>query len=415
MLALIDCNSFYASCERVFQPKLNKRPVVVLSNNDGMVVAKSPEAKALGLDLGQPYFEIKNILKQHGVAVFSSNYTLYGDFSQRVVATLRELTSDIEIYSIDEVFADLAGFKHRDLLEYGHEMRNTIMKWTGIPVSIGIAPSKTLCKVANKIGKKGAGVVVLDTQEKIDDALRKYPIADIWGIGRQRARMLDRMGIDTAMQLRDMPDPLVRKKMTVTGLRLVHELRGIPCIPLEECPPAKKQIICSRSFGYFITEQCDMEQAMTTYAARAAERLRNEHSVAKAIMVYFETSRFSGPQYYPSMVINLPRETNYTPDIVNATLTAVRKMFRKGYRYRKGGVMLMELAALQDRQFNMLSPRNEERQEAVMQALDKVNKKFGANTLFYAAAGIKQEWKMMRGMKSPHYTTDWKELAVVKA
>jgi DNA polymerase V len=412
MLALVDCNSFYASCERVFQPKLAKRPVVVLSNNDGMVIAKSPEAKALGFDLGLPYFQIKDKLKEHGVAVFSSNYTLYGDMSQRVIATLRELTSDIEVYSIDEVFADLQGFLHRDLLEYAHEMRDTVKKWTGLPVSIGIAPSKTLTKVANKIAKKGQGAILLDTGEKIDQALADFPIQDIWGIGHRRAAMLWKRGIRTARQLRDLPDAWVRKKMTITGLRLVHELRGIPCIPLEEVPPAKKQIICSRSFGYFITELKDMEQAMTYYASRAAERMREQGLVTSDIMVFFETSRFSGPLYAPARVEHLPRQTDYTPDIIRAALTATRRIFREGFRYRKGGVMLMELSPLKQRQYDLLSPRNEVRQERMMQALDAVNRKYGSNSAFFAAAGIRREWQMMRQLKSPHYTTRWDELPV---
>lgn len=410
MYALIDCNSFYCSCEQVFQPKLIGKPVVVLSNNDGMVIAKNKEAKALGLDIGLPYFQIKDQLKAHKVAVFSSNYTLYGDFSQRVVATLRELTSDIEQYSIDEVFADLKGFAHKDPLTYGHEMRDTVKKWTGIPVSIGIAPSKTLTKVANKIAKKGAGVVVLDTPDKIDKALSDFPIADIWGIGHQRTKMLYAVGIKSAKQLRDMPDPWVRKKMTITGLRMVHELRGFPCIPLELQPEPKQQIICSRSFAYFITELKDMEQAMTYYASRAAERMREQNLVTADIMVYFETSRFSGPFYAPSKVMNLHRETNYTPDIVTATLNATRQIFRKGFRYRKGGIMLMGLSSAKERQFDMLSPRNEVQQEHLMKALDGVNKKYGTNSLFFAASGIRREWKMMREMKSPHYTTNWQEL-----
>jgi DNA polymerase V len=410
MYALIDCNNFYASCERVFQPKLNGKPIVVLSNNDGMVIAKSNEAKALGLDLGMPYFEIRDMLERHHVHVFSSNYTLYGDFSRRVVETLRELTSDIEVYSIDECFADLNGFLHLDLLQYGHTMRDTVKQWTGIPVSVGIAPSKTLCKVANKLAKKGPGVMLLDTPEKIENALRNYPIEDIWGVGWQRAKLLRLNGVGTALQLSDMPDHWIRKKMSVTGLRMVQELRGVPCIPLEEHPPAKKQIICSRSFGHFITELKEMEEAMVSYATRAAERMRQQKLVTRDILVWFETSRHNGPFYCGSRVQGLPRMTNYTPDILKATLAATRKIFRKGLRYRKGGVMVLELVPAATRQFDMLLPRNEEKQESVMAALDKVNRKYGDNTLFYAATGIRREWKMLRQMKSPHYTTQWEEL-----
>jgi DNA polymerase V len=412
MYALIDCNNFYASCERVFQPRLNGKPIVVLSNNDGMVIAKSNEAKALGLDLGMPYFEIRDMLEKHHVHVFSSNYTLYGDFSRRVVETLRELTSDIEVYSIDECFADLKGFRHLDLLKYGHTMRDTVKQWTGIPVSVGIAPSKTLCKVANKLAKKGPGAILLDTPEKIENALRDYPIEDIWGVGWQRAKLLRLNGVGTALQLRNMPDHWIRRKMSVTGLRMVHELRGIPCLPLEEHPPAKKQIICSRSFGHFITELKDIEEAMVSYATRAAERMRQQKLVTRDILVWFETSRHSGPFYCGSRVEGLPRMTNYTPDILKATLSATRKIFRKGLRYRKGGVMVLELVPAMTRQFDMLLPRDEEKQESVMAALDKVNRKYGDNTLFYAATGIRREWKMLRQMKSPHYTTQWDELPV---
>jgi DNA polymerase V len=412
MYALIDCNNFYASCERVFQPKLNGKPIVVLSNNDGMVIAKSNEAKALGLDLGMPYFEIRDMLEKHHVHVFSSNYTLYGDFSRRVVETLRELTSDIEVYSIDECFADLKGFRHLEFLKYGHTMRDTVKQWTGIPVSVGIAPSKTLCKVANKLAKKGPGAVLLDTPEKIESALRDYPIEDIWGVGWQRAKLLRLNGVGTALQLRNMPDHWIRKKLSITGLRMVHELRGIPCIPLEEHPPAKKQIICSRSFGHFITELKDIEEAMVSYATRAAERMRQQKLVTRDILVWFETSRHNGPFYCGSRVQNLPRMTNYTPDILKATLSATRKIFREGLRYRKGGVMVLELVPAMTRQFDILLPRNEEKQENVMAALDKVNRKYGDNTLFYAATGIRREWKMLRQMKSPHYTTQWDELPV---
>jgi DNA polymerase V len=413
MYALVDCNSFYASCEKVFQPKLANRPVVVLSNNDGMVVAKSPEAKALGLDLGMSYFQIKKLLKQHHVAVFSSNYTLYGDMSQRVIATLRELTSDIEVYSIDEAFADLKGFLHLDLLKYGHSMRDTVLKWTGLPVSVGIAPSKTLTKVANKLAKKCPGVVLLDTPPKIEAALEDYPIEDIWGIGRRRTAMLHNYGIRTAKQLRDMPDHWVRNNMTVTGLRLVHELRGLACIPLEEQPPAKKQVICSRSFGDWITELGEMEQAMAFYATRACERMREQKQVTRHVMVFFETGRFSGPQYAPSHVQELSMATNYTPDILQATLAVTRRLFRKGYRYRKGGVMLLELTPARQRQGDMLIGRNVLKLESVMKAVDSVNRRYGGNTLFYAAAGTNQGYQMLRKMKSPHYTTCWSELPVV--
>jgi len=412
LFALVDCNSFYASCEAVFQPHLQNKPIVVLSNNDGMVVAKNKQAKALGLDLGAPYFEIKDILKKHKVHAFSSNYTLYGDMSHRVMCTLRELTSDVEVYSIDEAFLDLRCFAHRDLLEYGRVIRETVMQWTGIPVSIGIAPTKTLAKAANKIGKKGDGVVVLDTKEKMDAALETFPIEDIWGIGSRRYKMLFQRGVRTAKQLRDLELKWVRKKMTVTGEQMVRELRGEPCYGWDEQPQSKKQIICSRSFGNFLTELKDLEEALVFYASRAAERMRQQGSVASDLMVFFETSRFSGPQYFPSAVVNLPRDTNFTPDIISATKAGIRKIFRKGYRYRKGGVMLMGLSPAGNRQYDLLSDRTESKQETLMKTLDGLNKRYGANSVFYAATGIKREWQMMRKLKSPHYSTNWDELPV---
>lgn len=413
MLALIDCNSFYASCEAVFNPKLKGRPVVVLSNNDGMVIAKNPEAKALGLDLGQPYFQIKDQLAKQNVAVYSSNYTLYGDMSRRVMETLRHLTTDLEVYSIDEAFADLSGFAHRDPVEYGHEIRNTVRQWTGIPVSVGIAPTKTLAKVANKYAKKGAGVVALDTPEKIEAALETFDIMDIWGIGHRRAKLLYAHGVRTAKQLRDLPDHWVRKKMTVTGLRLVHELRGTPSIPLEQHPDLKKQIICSRSFGHFITTLKEMEEALSSYATRTAERLRGQGEVASDVMVWMETSRFHGPLYCPAKVVHLPVATQYTPDIVKATLAATRRIFRQGYRYRKGGVMLLGLVPAPQRQLDLLTRRNEAKEAALMQALDSLNHKYGAQTLFYASSGVKPTWQMLRQLKSPHYTTRWDEVLTV--
>jgi DNA polymerase V len=321
MFALVDCNNFYASCERVFNPRLVGKPIIVLSNNDGCVIARSNESKALGIAMGEPYFKCKELIEKQGVIAFSSNYTLYGDMSARVMETLAQFAPEMEVYSIDEAFLNLDGMPG-DLTDYCRKIRNTVRQWTGIPVGIGVAQTKTLAKIANRIAKKSAkanGVLVLDKQKYIDKALSITEVGDIWGIGRQYARHLNAVGVFTALQLRDMPDTWVRQHLTIAGLRTVHELRGLSAIPLELAPAAKKGITVSRAFGHKLKEKDQIKQALITHVTRAGEKLRGQGLLAKHLMVFMHTSPFAQykPQYGGAKDIALDHPTDYTPDLIH--------------------------------------------------------------------------------------------------
>lgn len=415
MLALVDCNNFYASCERVFQPKLNGKPVVVLSNNDGCVIARSNEVKALGIPMGEPYFKIKHLIRQHDIAVFSSNYTLYGDMSQRVMETLREFTSDVEVYSIDEAFCDLSGFMHLNLDEYGHTLRHKVKQWTGIPISIGIARTKTLAKVANKIAKKADGVLVLDKPDYIKAVLSLVDVGDIWGIGRRWTAFLNGHGVKTGLDFASLPDHWIRKHMHIVGLRTAHELRGISCIPMEEAPKPKKNIIVSRSFGQSVTTLEGMLEAIVSYTTRAGEEMRSQGLIAKHIQVFLTTNRFNNDPYYAnSTTLEFPIATSYTPELVHYATMGMKRIYRQGFRYKKCGLMMMDLTSQHQPQFDMFDTQNREKESSVMKALDTVNNRWGAGTLFYAGAGIKKPWAMQRNLKSPHYTTEWGDLLKVQ-
>jgi DNA polymerase V len=410
MFGLVDCNNFYCSCERVFQPALNGRPVIVLSNNDGCVIARSNEAKKLGIEMGAPEFKMRPLIKQHNVAVFSSNYELYGDMSHRVMQTLMKLTSDVEIYSIDESFCDLSGFAHRNLTQYAGEMRQTVKQWTGIPVSIGIGSTKTLAKIANNTAKKSDGVLVLDSPEITQAVLSLFPVKDVWGIGRQYAKLLEAHGIKTALDLSRAPDEWVRKNLKITGLRTVHELRGIPCIPLEYQPPAKKSITVSRMFGRTISELRELEEAIITYTTRAGEKLRREGLQAKEIMVFFHSSPFKEPFYGGKRTFTLPQASSYTPDLVSYAVAGIKAAYRPGFAYIKAGLILSDLTPSTEIQENLFHKPDQPKHIAIMQALDMVNRRWGKNTLFYAGAGIAKPWSMRRNSKSPSYTTQWDDV-----
>ena len=410
MFALVDCNNFYASCERVFQPQLENRPVVVLSNNDGCIIARSNEAKKLGLGMGEPFFKVRPIVARYGVAVRSSNYELYGDMSQRVMQTLMGLTSDVEIYSIDEAFCDLSGFLHLDLEAYAWEIKDTVKRWTGVPVGVGIGPTKTLAKLANNAAKKADGVTVLHSEAMTKAILAMTPVRDVWGIGRQYDKLLEKYGIRTAYEFARARDSWIRKHMHVTGLRTAQELRGIPCIPLEEQPDPKQNIAMSRMFGRPITQLKDLEEVIAMYATRAAEKLRGEGLHANNMLVFFYTSPFKDGFTGASLAITLPRATSYTPDLVRFAIAAVRQEFRKGNAYIKAGLILSELTEPTREQLTLFSGGNDENRIAIMQALDTVNKRWGRNTLFYAASGVEKQWRMRRERKSPSYTTRLAEL-----
>lgn len=415
MYALIDCNNFYASCERVFDPSLKRRPIVVLSNNDGCVIARSAEAKTLGIEMGVPFFQIRAIALKEGIAVFSSNYALYGDMSGRVMQTLREFTADLEVYSIDEAFADLSGYAYLDLTEYGSLLREKVRQWTGIPVSIGIAPTKTLAKLANKIAKKQQGVLLLEHEADIQAALCATPVEEIWGIGRKWARFLESHGIQTAAALARAPDDWIRQHLTVVGLRTVHELRGLPCIPFEEAPSPKKSLTVSRSFGEPVTTLPGLKAAITAYMTRAAEKLRKEKQAARCLSVFLCTNRFNqnAPQYTNQTTVSLPCPTDYTPELIGYAVRAIEKLYRDGYHYKKCGVMLLDLCPKGQGQEDLFMASGNPKQLPLMQALDRVNARWGSGTLFYAGAGVKRPWAMKRQSKSPSYTTNWQELPTI--
>jgi DNA polymerase V len=349
MLALVDCNNFYASCERVFDPSLRTRPVVVLSNNDGCIVARSAEAKALGLKMGEPYFKVKELFDRHKVAVFSSNYALYGDMSQRVMKTLQQFAPEVEIYSIDEAFLNLGGF--RDLPGLARSIRETVRQWTGLPVSVGIAPTKTLAKVANNTAKKKAGyngVCVLDTPKAWEPVLDEFEVGDVWGIGTQYKKLLNRHGVNTALEFSRLPETWLRTHMSVVGARTAMELSGHACLELELNVDPKKGITVSRSFGKRITEYQELAEALAAYVSRAGEKLRREKLLAKHMLVFMHTSPFAkdaakDPYYAPSVSFSMPLHTHYTPELVHYALWALKEMYRPGYRYMKCGVMLTDL------------------------------------------------------------------------
>ena len=410
MFALVDCNNFYASCERVFQPKLERCPVVVLSNNDGCIIARSNEAKKLGIGMGEPVFKVRPLIERHGVAVRSSNYELYGDMSQRVMQTLMTLTSDVEVYSIDEAFCDLSGFLHRDLEQYAWEIKDTVKRWTGLPVGIGIGKTKTLAKLANNAAKKADGIVVLNSEAMTKAVLAMTPVRDVWGIGRQYDKLLEQYGIRTAYEFANARDSWIRKHMHVTGLRTAQELRGIPCIPLEEQPDPKQNIAMSRMFGRPISDLKSLEEAIASYATRAAEKLRRERLQANTMLVFFYTSPFKEGFTGASLAITFPRATDYTPDIVRYATAAVRQEYRPDNAYIKAGLILSELTDPARRQLTLFETGSDEKKLAVMQALDTVNRRWGRNTLFYAASGIEKRWSMRRERKSPSFTTRIDEL-----
>ena len=417
LFALVDCNNFYASCERVFNPRLEGKPVVVLSNNDGIVVARSNEAKALGIAMGVPEFQIRRLIRAHDVQVFSSNYVLYGDMSQRVMETLGQFTPNLEIYSIDEAFLSLSGFTSRDLTEYGREIRATVKRWTGIPVSVGIAETKTLAKVAARVAKRSknaAGVFNLATSQDRNALLAEIPVEDVWGIGANWARLLKRHGIATALALREADVHWVRGTMGVVGERLVRELNGVSCLPLEDCPPPKQGITVSRSFGRPVTSLSEMREAIAAYTARAAEKLPGERLAATVLTVFLTTNSFKDePQYSNAATIKLPVATGNTSDLLRYALPGVEQIYRDGYRYKKAGVMLTGLVPACQVQGDLFDRQDRERVQQLMRALDGLNDRMGAGTLRYAAEGQRQQWQTKFEHRSPAYTTNWTDLPVV--
>lgn len=412
MFALADCNNFYASCERVFQPELENKPIVVLSNNDGCVVARSAEAKDLGIKMGVPIFQIKQQVKFYNIRVFSSNYSLYGDVSNRVMSTISKYVPNYEVYSIDEIFLDLSGFeKLYNLVDYCKEIKYVVKRNTRIPISIGIAPTKTLAKAANKLVKKRfktEGVCYLRTQEDVKELLKDFDVEDIWGIGRKHSILLRKHGFDTALKLMNAPDAWIKKNLSIVGLRLVNELRGIPCLELDEVPSDKKNICVSRSFGKMIEDLDTLEQSLSTHANTASEKLRKQGSNSASISVFLQTNRFRSdlPQYFNSKTIDLSFPTNDSGNIIKAALKGLNLIYRQGYMYKKCGIYINEITPANDVQLNLFEEDDSEKKKKLNKAVDLLNNKFGRGSLKYAVQGYKNEWKLRQENLSKAFTTD---------
>ncbi|MGR7907037.1 Y-family DNA polymerase [Klebsiella aerogenes] len=421
MFALCDVNSFYASCETVFRPDLRGRPVVVLSNNDGCVISRSAEAKPF-VKMGEPYFKQKDIFRHHGVVCFSSNYELYADMSNRVMTTLEEMSPRCEKYSIDEVFCDLTGVRNcRVLTEFGHELRATVWQRTHLTVGVGIAQTKTLAKLANHAAKRWqqqtGGVVDLSNAERQRKLMAALPVEEVWGVGRRIAKRLETMGIRTVLQLADTDIRFIRKHFNVVLERTVRELRGEPCLELEEFAPVKQEIICSRSFGHRITEYEEMRQAICSYASRAAEKLRQEHQYCRFISVFVKTSPFAPDErYYANNAsVTLLTPTQDSRDIIAAATRCLDAIWQSGCRYQKAGVMLGDFYSQGVAQLNLFdenAPRKNS--QKLMEVLDRLNAEDGRGTLYFAGQGIQQPWQMKREMLSPRYTTRYSDLPTVK-
>jgi DNA polymerase V len=416
IFALADCNNFYVSCERVFNPKLAGKPVVVLSNNDGCVIARSNEAKALGIGMGTPLFKIRDVVKTHGVHVYSSNYALYGDMSRRVIEVLSQFTPEVEIYSIDEAFLNLSGFGKTELADYGRSIKSTVLQWTGIPVSVGIAETKTLCKIATRIAKKSkkaGGVLDLTNSPHLDYALSITAVEDIWGVGRRYASFLNGIGIKNALQLRDAPEGIIRKKMGITGLRIINELRGVSCYPIERMPPPKQEITVSRSFKNTLDDKSAIMEALAAYTSRGAEKLRAANLEANALVVFLMTNPYSTESRYFNMkTVQLPAQTNNTPELIAHARRCFEEIYREGYSYKKAGVIFRDLASDSNGQADLFVHDQKEHTKEIMGAFDSINKKYGRDTIRYAVTGntAGQKWKTSFQWRSPSYTTDWNQL-----
>lgn len=415
MIAIVDCNNFYASCERVFRPELRNKPVVILSNNDGCVIAFSEEAKALGVCRGDPYFQRKDFFRKNGVHEFSSNYALYGDMSGRVMDALSNFTPEIELYSIDEAFLNLSDMEN--LEKYASKIRKRVYHNTGIPVSVGVAPTKTLAKVANKLAKRSkSGHLVLDTPETISEALSKIEIGDVWGIGRQYERKLNNLGIYTARDLTQMPDGWINKEMTVVGLRLVKELRGIPCLDLELIRPRKKGICCSRQFGKPTDNLYEIREALAYYATSVAKDLRKDKSCSVLLTVFIETNPFKEqlPQHQESITVTLPVPSNSTSEIVKRALSGLDRIYRPGYLYKRCGVLASGIVPEDQVQGNLFYAQDWEKRRKIDLVFDHLNAKHGRGTVTTASEGVRKKWNMRREKLSPDYTTNWNDIITVK-
>ncbi|MCE2743768.1 MAG: Y-family DNA polymerase [Fluviicola sp.] len=418
MFALVDCNNFYASCERLFNPSLIGKPIVVLSNNDGAVIARSNEAKALGIPMGAVAYQYEKFFLENGVNVFSANFALYGDMSSRVMTILQEYTPELEIYSIDEAFLKLVGFEYFDLNQYGYDIQKHVRTWSGIPICIGIAPTKALAKVANKIAKKYPqrtnNSYVIDTEEKRIKALKWLKIEDVWGIGRKHSIRLKEIGVHTAYDFTQINDAWVRRNLSVVGLRLKHDLAGIPTLDLEDIKP-RKNIATTRSFERNLTHYQDLKERITTFAVSCSEKLRKQNSCCTSVMVFIRTNnhRTELEQYNNSIVIKLPFPTNSSIEIAQFACEGLNKIYRKGYQYKKAGVIIMDFRPQNEIQLNIFNNSNP-KHSPLMKVIDKINASFGQQKIKLASQDLKRVWKMKQERLSPRYTTKLSDVILIK-
>ena len=416
-IALIDCNSFYVSCERLFKPKLLNKPVVVLSNNDGCVISRSNEAKALGIKMGEPFFKVKDLVSKHKVFVFSSNYALYGDLSRRVMKILKTFSPNVEIYSIDEAFLDLSFVEENKTEELAKEIRNRILKWTGIPTSVGISNTKTLSKVANHIAKKNnTGVMYLDPKYS-DEYLKKFEIQDIWGVGRQLTKFFIKNNILTAFDLKNVSNTWIKKSTNVLSAKTVMELRGIPCIDLLPHSEKRKSCCVSRSFGRKVSNLEELKEAITAHSLNATEKIRTDEQITRSITVFIRTSPFNkDKRYYSnSHTVELPIDTNNSLEIVKYALEALDKIYKPGHLYQKAGIILSKLKDADKFERNLLTPIIQKDLKRLMSAIDLTNTKYGRYSISLAQAGINKSWKMRRQHSSKIDTASFYDLPTIRA
>ena len=419
-IALIDCNNFYVSCERVFNPALKRKPVIVLSNNDGCVIARSQEVKDLRIKMGVPWFKVQNLARHHKVIVFSSNYTLYADMSNRVMKVVSEFAPNQEIYSIDECFLDLTGFEHFGLTDYGQRIRSTINRLVGLPVCVGVGASKTLAKLANHIAKKCSvfdGVCNLNeiTQGTLDSLFSKIKVGEVWGVGRCIEKKLAKLGVNTVFDLKQSSPQALRKQFSVLMERTIRELNGESCIPLEEIASLKKQLVCSRGFGIPVSSLSELSEAVITYTTRVAEKLRRQRSVTAMVCVFIQTDPFKKKdrQYNPRRLIHLTNPTDDTRILINAVLTGLKSIYKPGFSYKKAGVLLDDLLPFSQHQKSLFDDKEAQvHSEFLMQAIDGINNTMGSGTIKFLGEGLEKQWRAKADKKTRCYTTRIDEIPV---
>ncbi|MEC8066561.1 MAG: Y-family DNA polymerase [Pseudomonadota bacterium] len=413
MYALVDCNNFFVSCERVFRPALNNRPVIVLSSNDGCAVARSNEAKALGIQMGAPVFKITDIVKKHNVECISGNLSFYGEMSRRVMSILRDMAPAIEVYSVDEAFLDLSGIPEHELKPLCQEIRKRVLKWTGIPVSIGIAPTKTLAKASATVAKKyeqAEGVYLMNSLQARRSVLQRMDVGDVWGVGRKLSEKFTSMGLNTAWKLAECDPTYIRELTSVVTQKTVLELQGTPCYGFGEEPEHRKQIISSRSFGKPVTDLKGLKEAVSTFVAIAATKLREENTVCQQITVYARTNRFKGEFYGNSTCIVLDSPTNHTGTLTKAAMQGLKDIYRTGKEFKKAGICLGDITPQSQVQPNLFTQEDETKQNNLMKALDSLNGKWGKHTLRYATSNPNGLWKTLSEKRTQAYTSSWDEL-----